>query len=72
MLHRKKFKYILPAEFHKMLQEMRKYHNLKEDSQIQDKAKLKEITKGQREKFYQKSKNSEKPFLKKCAGGSSI
>lgn len=51
---------------------MGKYYNLKENCSIQEKTKLKEITKGQRGNKYQKAKNSGKPFLKNYTGASSI
>ena len=40
---------ISPTEFHKVLQEVEKYRRLKADIRNQAKAKVKEITKEQRE-----------------------
>ena len=40
---------ISPAEFHKVLQEVEKYHKLQADIRNQAKAKVKKITKEQRE-----------------------
>ena len=42
---------ISPTEFHKALQEVEKYRNLKADIRDQAKAKVKEIRKEQREKY---------------------
>ena len=42
---------ISPTEFHKVLQEVEKYHKLKADIRNQAKAKVKEITKEQREEI---------------------
>ena len=44
---------------------MGKYYNLKEDCSIQDKAKLKEITKGQREKILPEDQKQRKAVFKK-------
>ena len=55
---------ISPTEFHKVLQEVEKYCKLKADIRNQAKAKVKEITKEQREKILEQGrKEGKKDFL---------
>ena len=58
---------ISPTEFHKVLQEMEKYRKLKADIRNQTKAKVKQITKEQREKILEQGrKEGEEIFTKNC------
>ena len=60
---------ILPAEFYKKLQEIEKYHKLKEEIRRQNKAQVRRITKEQREEFLeQRRKEDKEDFLRKIAG----
>ena len=64
---------ISPTEFHKNLQEVQKYHILKADIRNQDKAKVKEITKEQREEILEQGrKEGKEDFLRKIANTSGI
>ena len=55
---------ISPTEFHKVLQEVEKYCKLKADIRNQAKAKVKEITKEQREELLEQGrKESKEDFL---------
>ena len=55
---------ISPTEFHKVLQEVGKYRKLKADIRNQAKAKIKQITKEQREKLLEQGrKESKEDFL---------
>ena len=57
---------ISPTEFHKVLQEVEKYRNLKADIRNQTKAKVEEITKELREKILNKEeKKAKKIFYEK-------
>ena len=59
---------ILPTEFHKVLQEVEKYRKRKADIRNQAKAKVKQITKEQREEiFEQGTKEGKEDFLRKVA-----
>ena len=62
---------ISPTEFQKVLQEVEKYCKLKADIRNQAKAKVKEITKEQREKILEQGrKEGKKDFLWKIANSS--
>ena len=64
---------IYRTEFHKVLQEVKKYHKLKADIRNQAKAKVKEITQEQREeKLKQGGKKGNEDFLQKNANTSGI
>ena len=60
-------------EFHKVLQEVEKYRKLKTDIRNQAKAKVKQITKEQREELLERGrKEGKKDFLRKIADISGI
>ena len=60
-----------PTEFHKVLQEVKKYRKLKVDIRNQAKAKIKQITEGQREELLEQGKKKDKEdFLQKIANTS--
>ena len=62
---------ISPTEFHKVLQEVEKYRRLKADIRNQAKAKVKEITKEQREEILEQGrKEGKEDFLRKIANSS--
>ena len=62
---------ISPTEFHKVLQEVEKYHRLKVDIRNQAKAKVKEITKEQREEILEQGrKEGKEDFLRKITNSS--
>ena len=64
---------ISPSEFHKVLQEVEKYRRLKADIRNQAKAKVKEITKEQRQEILEQGKKEGKQdFLRKIANTSGI
>ena len=64
---------ISPTEFHKVLQEEEKYRKLKADIRNQAQAKVKQITKKQREELLgQGRKESKEDFLRKIANTSGI
>ena len=64
---------ISPTEFHKVLQEVKKYRKLKADIRNQAKAKVKEITKEQREEILEQGrKEGKEDFLRKIANTSGI
>ena len=55
-------------EFHKVLQEVEKYRKLKADIRNQAKAKVRQITKEQREELLEQGrKEGKKDFLRKIA-----
>ena len=57
-----------PTEFHKLLQEVKKYRKLKADIRNQAKAKVKQITKEQREELLEQGRNEDKKdFLRRIA-----
>ena len=59
---------ISPTEFHKVLQEVEKYRKLKADIRNQAKAKIKQITKEQREELLEQGRKEDKEdFLRKIA-----
>ena len=59
---------ISPTEFHKVLQEVEKYRKLKADIRNQAEAKIREITKEQREEILeQERKEGREDFLRKIA-----
>ena len=59
---------ISPTEFHKVSQEVEKYRKLKVDIRNQAKAKIKQITKEQREELLEKGrKEGKEDFLQKIA-----
>ena len=61
------------SDFHKVLQEVEKNRNLKSDIRNQAKAKVKEITKGQRQEILEQGrKESKEDFLRKIADTSGI
>ena len=61
------------TEFHKVLQEVEKYRKLKADIRNQAKAKVKEITKEQREELLEQGrKEGKEDFLRKIANISGI
>ena len=51
---------ISPTEFHKVLQEMEKYRKIKADIRNQAKAKVKQITKEQREELLEQGRKEAK------------
>ena len=60
-------------EFHKVLQEVEKYRKLKADIRNQAKAKVRQITKEQREELLEQGrKEGKKDFLQKIANTSGI
>ena len=60
-------------EFHKVLQEVEKYRNLKADIRNQAKAKVKQITKEQREELLEQGRKEDKgDFLREIAITSGI
>ena len=60
-------------EFHKVLQEVEKYRKLKADIRNQAKAKVRQITKEQREELLEQGrKEGKKDFLRKIANTSGI
>ena len=62
---------ISPTEFHEVLQEVEKYRKLKADIRNQAKAKVEQITKGQREELLeQEKKEGKEDFLRKIANTS--
>ena len=62
---------ISPFEFHKVLQKVEKYRKLKADIRNQVKAKIKEITKEQREELLEQGrKEGNEGFLQKIANTS--
>ena len=64
---------ISPTEFHEVLQEVEKYRKLKADIRNQAKAKIKRITKEQREELFEQGrKKGEEDFLRKIAISSGI
>ena len=64
---------ISSIEFHKVLQEAEKYRKRKTDIRNQAKAKVKQITKEQREKLLkQERKEGKDDFLRKIANTSGI
>ena len=64
---------ISPTEFHKVLLEVEKYRKLKADIRDQAKAKVKEITKEQREEILEQGrKGSKEDLLRKIANTSGI
>ena len=61
------------TEFHKVLQEVEKYRKLKADIRNQAKAKVKEITKEQREELLEQGrKEGKEDFLRKIANTSGV
>ena len=63
--------YMSPTEFHKVLQEVEKYYKLETDLRNQAKAKIKQITKEQREELLEQGRNEGKEdFLRKIANTS--
>ena len=64
---------ISSIEFHKVLQEVEKYRKLKADIRNQAKAKVKQITKEQREELLEQGrKEGKEDFLRKIANTSGI
>ena len=62
---------ISSIEFHKVLQEVQKYRNLKDDIRNWAKAKVKQITKEQREEILEQGrKEGKEDFLRKIANTS--
>ena len=62
---------ISPTEFHKVLEEVEKYRKLKADIRNEAKAKVKKITKEQREELLeQRRKEGKEDFLRKIANSS--
>ena len=62
---------ISPTEFYKLLQEVEKYRKLKADIRNQARAKVKQITKEQREELLEKGrKEGKEDFLRKIANTS--
>ena len=62
---------ISPTEFYKVPQEVKKYRKLKSDIRNQAKAKVKEITKEQREELLEQGrKEGKEEFLQKIANSS--
>ena len=62
---------ISPTKFHKVLQEVEKYRQLKDDIRNQGKAKIKEITKEQREELLEQGrKEGKEDFLRKITNTS--
>ena len=65
--------YISSIEFHKALQEVEKYRKRKADIRNQAKAKVKQITKEQREELLEQGRKEGKgDFLRKIANTSGI
>ena len=63
--------YMSPTEFHKVLQEVEKYYKLETDLKNQAKAKIKQITKEQREELLEQGRNEGKEdSLRKIANTS--
>ena len=61
---------IFPTEFHKVLQEVQKHRKLKADIRDQAKAKIKRITKEQREELLEKGrKEAKEEFLWQIGSG---
>ena len=59
---------ISPTEFHKVLQEVEKYRTIKADIRNQTKAKVKQITKEQREELLEQGrKEGKEDFSRKIA-----
>ena len=57
-----------PTEFHKVLQEVKKYRKVKADIRNQAKAKIKQITKEQKEELLEQGgKEGKEDFLRKIA-----
>ena len=64
---------ISPTQFHKILQEVEKYCKLKADIRNQAKAKIKQITKKQREELLEQGrKQGKEDFFRKIANTSGI
>ena len=64
---------ICPTGFHKVLQEVEKYPKLKADIRNQAKARIKQITREQREELLEQGiKEGKKDFLRKIANTSGI
>ena len=64
---------ISPTEFHKVLQKVEKYCKLKADIRNQSKAKVKQITKEQREELLEQwRKEGKEDFLRKITNCSGI
>ena len=64
---------ISPTEFRKVLQEVEKYRKLKADIRNKAKAKVKQITKEQREKLLEQGrKEGTEDFLRKITNTSGI
>ena len=64
---------ISPTEFHEVLQGVEKYRKLKADIRNQAKAKIKQITKEQREELFEQGrKKGAEDFLQKIAISSGI
>ena len=64
---------ISSIEFYKVLQELEKYRKLKADIRNQTKAKVKQITKEQREELLEQGrKEGKEDFLRKIANTSGI
>ena len=64
---------IFPTEFHKALQKVEKYRKFKADIRNQGKAKVKEITKEQREELLEQGrKEGKEDFLRKILNTSDI
>ena len=61
-----------PTEFHNVLQQVEKYRKLKADIRNQTKAKVKEITKEQREQLLEQGRKEGKEDLRKIANTSGI
>ena len=62
---------ISPTEFHKVLQEVEKYRRLKADIRNEAKAKVKEITKEQREELLEQGrKEGKEDFFREIANSS--
>ena len=66
---------ISPAEFHKVLQERKKYRRLKDDIRNRTKAKVKQIEKEQREEIFEQGrkegrKEDKENFLQQIANSS--
>ena len=64
---------ISSIEFHKELQDVEKYRKLKADIRNQTKAKVKQVTKEQREEFFEQGRKDDKEdFSQKVANTSGI
>ena len=62
---------ISPTEYHKVLQKVEKFRKFKADIRNQAKAKVKKITKGQREELLEQGRKEGKEyFLRKVANSS--